>query len=71
MYDSSGECIACGQSSDEFGDHSIGCSSEGERIYRHNTLRDAIYMTAKQASLSPAKEQSALLPGSAEKPADV
>ena len=28
-------------------------------------------MTAKQASLSHAKEQSALLPGSAEKPADV
>ena len=28
-------------------------------------------MTAKQASLSPAKEESALLPGSAEKPANV
>ena len=71
VYSSSGDCIACGQSSDEFGDHAVGCSSEGERIFRHNTLRDALHMTAKQASLSPAKEQSALLPGSAEKPADV
>ena len=42
VYDSSGECIACGQRRDEFGDHSIVCSSEGERIFRHNTLRDAI-----------------------------
>ena len=64
-------CIACGEGSDKFGDHSIGCGKEGERIYRHNVIRDAIYETAKQASLAPAKEQSALLPGSQAKPADV
>ena len=71
VYPSVGSCIACGQESDEYGDHSIGCSSEGERIFRHNALRDALHSTAKQASLAPAKELSALLPGSAEKPADV
>ena len=71
VYPFSGKCIACGQNSDKFGDHSVGCVSEGERIFRHNVIRDALHMTATQASLSPAKEQSALLPGSAEKPADI
>ena len=71
VYSAAGPCIACGRDSDEYGDHSIGCSHEGERIYRHNVIRDAIHETAKQASLAPAKEQSALLPGSQAKPADV
>ena len=66
VYSSSGNCITSGQNSDEFGDH----SSEGERIFRHNVLRDALHMTVKHISLSPAKKQSALLPGSAEEPAD-
>ena len=71
VYPSADPCIACGEDSDKFGDHAIGCGKEGERIYRHNVIRDAIYETAKQASLAPAKEQSALLPGSQAKPADV
>jgi hypothetical protein len=71
VYPTAEPCIACGQDSDEYGDHAIGCSKEGERIYRHNVIRDAIHETAKQASLAPAKEQSALLPGSQAKPADV
>ena len=37
----------------------------------HNCLRDAVHTSAKQAGLNPAKEESSLLPGSDEKPADV
>ena len=61
VYPSVESCIACWEDSDEYGDHAIGCGKEGERIYRHNNIRDAIYETVKQASGTPAKEQSALL----------
>ena len=72
VYAKEGLCSACKQqTSDAFGDHSLGCSSNGERIFRHNILRDAIFQTAKQAALSPAKEENSLLPGSGDKPADV
>ena len=71
VYPAAGPCIACTEDSDQFGDHSVGCAKEGERIYRHNSLRDVLYTTAKQACLSPAKEENSLLPGSDAKPADV
>ena len=61
VYHESGPCPACGEDSDTYGDHAVGCGKEGERVFRHNILRDAIHQTAKQASLAPAKEQSALL----------
>ena len=66
-------CMWRGVDSDAYGDHAVGCGKEGERIFRHNILRDAIHQTAKQASLTrtPAKEQSAPLPESQAKPADV
>jgi hypothetical protein len=40
------------------------CANEGERIARHNALRDALYSTAAVASLGPTKEVRFLLPGS-------
>ena len=49
VYPSDKPCIACGDDRDKFGDHSIGCGKEGERIYRHNVIRDSIYEKAKQA----------------------
>ena len=54
-FPESGPCTSCGEDSDEFGDHAIGCGKEGERIVRHNVLRDALHHTAKQASLAPAR----------------
>ena len=71
VYQTEGPCKSCNNPSDTLGDHAVGCGSDGERIWRHNIIRDAIFMTAKSASLSPAKEENSLLPGSAEKPADV
>ena len=43
----------------------------GERIARHNHLRDALYHTAVSAALAPTKEGRALLPGTDARPADV
>ena len=42
------------------GDHVISCGFEGERIARHNHLRDTLYQTAVTAALAPSKEDMAL-----------
>ena len=43
----------------------------GERIARHNQLRDAIFQVAQTANLAPLKETRALLPSMDSCPADV
>ena len=43
----------------------------GERISRHNLLRDVVYNTCSSAALGPTREDRALLPGTEEKPADI
>ena len=43
----------------------------GERIARHNHLRDAIFQTAQSANLAPQKEGRALIPLTDSRPADV
>jgi hypothetical protein len=47
------------------------CGSHGERISRHNQLRDAIYQVAASSNLAPRKEENALFPGTSARPADV
>jgi hypothetical protein len=71
VYDRDGPCPACLQPSDRFGDHALCCGFGGERITRHNQLRDALYDTAASAALGPVKEGRFLLPGSDRRPADV
>ena len=71
VYARDGPCPACGRPSDRFGDHSMNCAWHGERIARHNWLRDELYNTAVAASLGPTREGRALLPDSGGKPADV
>lgn len=61
----------CVRASDRMGDHAISCGIGGERIARHNHVRDAIYNTAVQAGLGPVREPDGLLPGSDDRPADV
>jgi hypothetical protein len=39
--------------SDIYGDHAISCGTEGERIARHNHLRDTLYHTCASAALAP------------------
>lgn len=53
------------------GDHALGCAKTGDRIARHNILRDVIFEAAASADLGPAKEEKHLLPGSNARPGDV
>ena len=73
VFVSDGTCVACGNpNSDSYGDHSVGCASQGERIARHNHLRDALFHTAVSAQLAPFREERALLTGMQNaRPADV
>ena len=47
------------------------CGTGGERIARHNHLRDAVFQTAVAAGLGPTREGRFLLPGDDRRPADV
>ena len=71
IFSADGPCLACKQPSDRFGDHAMNCAWQGERIARHNWLRDELFNTAVSASLGPTREGRALLPGEGGKPADV
>ena len=71
VFSSSGPCPACSSPSNCYGDHAIICGYNGERIGRHNMLRDALYRACCQAGLCPVRESQALLPDSDSRPADV
>ena len=71
VYDSDGPCPACQKLNDKLGDHALHCGHTGERISRHNHLRDIIHETAAAAALSPSKEDRFLIPGEEVRPADV
>ena len=71
VYDRDGPCPACLCPSDRLGDHALSCGTGGERISRHNHLRDAIHETAVAAGLGPTREGRFLLPGADRRPADV
>ena len=66
-----GKCPAYPNRSDVFGDHAISCRYQGERIARHNQLRDKLFHTAICAQLAPSREERALLPGIDQRPADI
>ena len=57
--------------SDRLGDHAMNCAWQGERIARHNSLRDTLHSTAVSAALGPTREGQYLLPGEGGKPADI
>ena len=71
VYSTEAPCPACKQPSDVMGDHALGCGSAGERIMRHNLMRDVLYQTAAAAMLGPVKEGRFLLPGRDARPADL
>ena len=49
----------------------MGCGGNADRIFRHNSLRDAVFSAAQSAALAPRKEVPSLIPGSQHRPADV
>ena len=71
VYSTSGLCPACSAPSDRMGDHSLGCRTTGDRIARHNMLRDVLFEAAASADLGPSKEERHLLPGTSARPGDI
>ena len=71
LYSRGGPCLACLRPSNQLGGPALSCGTDGERISRHNHVRDAIYETAVAAGLGPTKEGRFLLPGADRRPADV
>ena len=73
VFSSEGLCPAprCPREADKLGDHSLSCAIGGERIARHNHVRQVLYETARQAKLAPVKELAGLLPNSDNRLADV
>ena len=49
-------CPECSATADPFGDHQVGCGGNGDRISRHNAVRDVIFAAAQSAALGPSKE---------------
>ena len=42
-------CPECLGSADPFGDHQVGCAGIGDRIARHNAIRDVLFNAAQSA----------------------
>ena len=53
------------------GDHQVGCGGNGDRIHRHDSIRDALFSAAQSAALAPRKEVPTLIPGTRSRPADI
>ena len=49
----------------------MGCGGNGDRIFRHDSIRDAIFSAAQSAALAPRKEFPSLISGCQNRPADV
>ena len=49
----------------------VGCGGNGDRIHRHDSIRDAVFSAAQSAALAPRKEVPSLIPGSSSHPAGV
>ena len=65
-------CAAChNQVIDVLGHHACVCPVKGDRIKRHNTIRDILYEFCSAAAWGPVREKMFLFPGSSERPADV
>ena len=71
MLEEGARCPICQGASDAFGDHQVGCGGNGDRIHRHDAIRDVLFSVAQAAALAPRKEVPSLIPGSSSRPADV
>ena len=71
MVEEGSQCPLCLDATDPFGDHFIACGGNGDRILRHNSVRDVLFSAARSAALSPRKEVPSLIPNSSCRPADI
>ena len=68
LYGSNYLCPECGLQADMMGDHQVGC---GDRISRHNNIRDVLFSAAQSAALGPRKEAPGIVSNSSARPADI
>ena len=71
MSEDGTKCPVCYANADPFGDHQVGCGGNGDRIYQHDSLRDALFSAAQSAALAPRRELPSLIPDSHSHPADI
>ena len=71
MYEEEYSYSVCKKSVDAFGDHQVGCGGNGDRIFRHNAIRYAVFSAAQSAALCPRKEMPSLIPRSCSRHADI
>ena len=72
FFNSEHLCCACkNEAMDVFAIHASVCPVSGDRIKRHNAIRDCFFDSCSAACWGPIKEKPFLLPGSSEKPADI
>ena len=71
LSESNAICPICKEVSDVYGDHQVGCGGNGDRIHRHDSIRDALFSAAQSAALAPRKEVPSLIPECSSRPADV
>ena len=71
MVEEGARCSICQVVADPLGDHQVGCGGNGDRIHRHDSVRDALFSAAQTAALAPRKEVPSLIPGTSSRPADV
>ena len=71
MLEDESRCILCQSAADHFGDHHVSCGGNGNRIHRHDSLRDALLAAAQSAALAPWKEMPSPIPGVSSCPADL
>ena len=69
MFEDGTQCQVCHDAADHFEDHHVGCGGNGDRIFRHNALRDAIFSAAQFAALAPRREVPCVIPSSYSQPA--
>ena len=49
----------------------MGCGGNGDRIHRHNSIRDAIFTAAQSAAFAPRRESPHLIPNRQSRLADI
>ena len=71
LHSTSYSCPECCSTADPFGDHQVGCGGNGDRISRHNAIRDVLFSAAQSAALAPLREMPHLISNSLSRPADI
>ena len=64
LHSSPYTCPECRHTADEHGDHQVGCGGNGDRITRHNAIRDVLFSAALSAALAPSREAAGVVPDS-------